>query len=196
MKQPLTKCSSSSLWASSTLNAVIPSITLAPIPVFTTEYGFTAQAADTSSTWLATYTVQEICEGDQATWTQPAIPPDFTTSVITCSACATPTLTITCPVDSEAQTGRVSIWGNGVTATPAPAATIYPSSLNSGGDVWWAGPLLTASGSQTGFYDLSQLRPAATYAVTSDADAVTTWGSMALLSGVVTFAVGWLLFEL
>ncbi|KAJ4389175.1 hypothetical protein N0V93_006638 [Gnomoniopsis smithogilvyi] len=186
--------SSSSLWAMSTPNAVISSTTTAPAPVFTTEYYFTAQAADISSAWLATYTIQEICTGEQESWTQPSIPPDFTSSVVTCNACATPTMTITCPINSEAQTGWVSIWGDGVTATPAPAATIYASPLKGDGDVWWAGPLLTASGSQTGFYDLSQLKPAATYAVTSDA--VTIWGSMALLSGVVTFAIGWLLFEL
>lgn len=189
------QCStSSSFWAINTPNTLVPTTIPTPTPIFTTEYCFTAQAADTASTWLATYTIQETCTGDQATWTQPSIPPDFTTSVITCSACATPTLTITCPVDSGAQTGLVSIWGNGVTATPAPAATIYATPLRSGEDVWWAGPLLTATSSQTGYYDFSQLKPSAMYVVSSDA--ATIWGGMALVSGVVTFAIGWLLLEL
>lgn len=184
-------CSSSSFWATSTPTTADPLTIYAPTSLFTTQYYFTAQAADTSSTWLATYTIQESWSGDQATWTQPSIPPDFTTSVITCSACATPTLIVTCPVDSAAQTGLVSIWGNGVTATPAPAATIYAQPSKSGEDVWWAGPLLTASSSQTGYYDL---RPSSATYVT--ADAATVWGSMALLSGAVTFAVGWLLWGL
>ncbi|KAF3770885.1 hypothetical protein M406DRAFT_67247 [Cryphonectria parasitica EP155] len=98
-----------------------PATTGSTISVFTTEYCFTAQAANSASQWPATYTVQEVCTGDQSTWTAPAPPPNFVTTIVTCNACETPTQTITCPLNTAGRRGAVSIWGNGVTATAATA---------------------------------------------------------------------------
>lgn len=172
----------------------IPSASATPAPttaasVFTTTYDFTAQAADATSDWLATYTIQEVCTGDPATWTPPPVPPNFVAVTVTCDACATPTQTITCPLEAAARTGSVSIWGSGgLTATPVPDPSwgegVVPRS------VWWAGELLTQSGSPTGNYALGE--PTGTEAT---GDAATVWGNLALLSGCLALAVGVLLWQ-
>lgn len=86
---------------------------------FTKVWEYTAWAACPTSEWPAIYTIKEICTGDPAVWTQPAIPPNFIKTVVTCGVCEQKTQTITCPVEAPAQTGDVTIYGNGVTATPA-----------------------------------------------------------------------------
>ncbi|CAN8095598.1 unnamed protein product [Discula destructiva] len=175
---------SSSLWAANaSVSWAIPASASAsaPISTFTTEYCFTAQAADATSTWFATYTITETCTGSRATWTRPSIPPAFTTTVVTCAGCGEmpTTLTITCPVDKTAAATATA------RATTLTAAVPRPPSSRTfvTEDVWWAGPLLTASSVQT----------KAAYVT---ADATTVWGSAALLSGAVTFAVGWLLWKM
>ncbi|KAI3396465.1 hypothetical protein diail_12185 [Diaporthe ilicicola] len=86
---------------------------------FTQVWEWTAPAACPTKEWLATYTITEICTGDPEVWTQPAIPPNFIKTVVTCDVCKHKTQTITCPVPAAAQTGDVTIQGNGITATPA-----------------------------------------------------------------------------
>lgn len=173
---------------------------LAPVPTFTTEYYFTAQAADATSEWLATYTIQEVCTGDPATWTPRATPPNFITTVVTCDACATPTQTITCPAGAADQTGSVSIWGSGVTATatatplaavPGPELKDFEleaESSNTEAAPWWGGALLTQSIST----DPGSSAPTDRV---QTGDAASTWGNLALLSGVLTVAVGWVLLQ-
>lgn len=189
-------------YASFTGSAPSAALTTTPsTPRFTTEYYFTAQAADTASKWLATYTIQEVCVGDQATWAQPSIPPNFVSTLVTCDACETPVQAITCPVDAPRRTGSVTIWGNGVTATataivnPAFSDASHSTAQDAdtsgaGRKVWWDGPLLTQTGSPTGRYRLTE---ASGYVLTSDSAIV--WGNLALLSGALTLAVGWLLWQ-
>lgn len=169
---------------------------LATVSTFTTEYYFTAQAADATSEWLATYTIQEVCTGDPATWTPRATPLDFTTTIVTCDACATPTQTITCPAGAADQTGSVSIWGSGVTATPEAAVPgpgleefeLEAESSNTEAGPWWGGALLTQSIST----DISSSAPTDRV---QTGDAASTWGNLALLSGALTVAVGWVLLQ-
>lgn len=187
----------------------------ATVPTFTTEYYFTAQAADATSAWLATYTIQEVCTGDRAAWTPPVPPPDFITTVVTCAhACATPAQTVTCPADpADRRAGSVRIWGDGVTATAAAAAAATPSpvampggpgvererereqareleaeSSSTEAEVWWGGALLTQSISR----DPSSSAPTDRV---QTGDAASTWGNLALLSGALTVAVGWALMK-
>lgn len=166
-------------------------------PLFTAEYYFTALAADTTSEWVATYTIQEVCTGDQATWAQPSVPPNFVSTLVTCGSCETPTQTITCPVDAPNQTGSVLIWGDGVTATGSPVlseasySTVRNAEPSSNGPtVWWDGPLLTQTGSPTGHYRVTE---ASGYVLVSDS--ATVWGNLALLSGALTLAIGWVLWQ-
>lgn len=173
------------LYYSSAGPAPSASLTAAPVPsVFTTQYYFTAQAADATSDWLATYTIQEVCTGDPASWRQPSTPPNFLTTVVTCESCATPLQTITCPADAADQTGSVSIWGNGVTATPAAEES------STAWQVWWGGALLTQSSSPTG-----TASPSSPTTYVQTADAATMWGNLALLSGALTVAIGWILWQ-
>ncbi|KAG6356569.1 hypothetical protein INS49_014442 [Diaporthe citri] len=98
---------------------------------FTKTWEYAAWAACPTAEWPAIYTIEEVCTGDPDVWTQPAIPPNFIKTVVTCGVCEQQTQTITCPVEEAAQTGDVTIYGNGVTATPAsvPAqATDAPGS--------------------------------------------------------------------
>ncbi len=94
---------------------------------YTTTYTFVALAACPTSTWPATYTIEEVCTGNPATFTPPAIPHNFVETTVVCNVCATPTMTITCPVASASQTGDMIINGNGVTAGAAGEITSAPS---------------------------------------------------------------------
>ncbi|KAL1881816.1 hypothetical protein Daus18300_000869 [Diaporthe australafricana] len=102
-----------------TTGLVTETVTATVTSTFTKVYTWTAPAACPTGEWLATYTIKEICTGDPKTWTQPAIPPNFIKTVVTCNVCDKKTKTITCPVEKAAQTGDVTIQGNGITATPA-----------------------------------------------------------------------------
>ncbi|TPX07121.1 uncharacterized protein E0L32_010922 [Thyridium curvatum] len=88
---------------------------------FTTTYCYTGPAACPTSAWMATYTIVEICTGNRATWTPPAIPPNFVQTTVVCDVCATPTQTIYCPtstpVPTGVATGVLTVGGNGVTAS-------------------------------------------------------------------------------
>lgn len=53
-----------------------------------------------------------------------------------------------------------------------------------------------ASSTRTEDAGLSAAAAQATKATYATADAATVWGSMALVSGAVTLAVGWLLWEM
>lgn len=159
--------------------------------LFTTQYYFTAQAADATSAWPATYTIEAIGTGDPASWRPPPTPPGFLTTVVTCSACATPLHTITCPAAAADQTGAVRIWGNGVTAAPALAvegARSSGGSSSGAAQVWWGGALLTQSSSRTG-------GASSPTGYVQTADAATMWGNLALLSGALTVAIGWILWQ-
>src|SRR3569833_443627 len=118
------ECSSSPTQPSSSLTLTsAQSLTCTPFPAtatFTTTYTATFLAACPTSAWPATYTIIEECVGN--TFTPPAIPPNFVETTVVCGACATPTMTITCPVVEALQTGKVHIEGNGVTASELPAA--------------------------------------------------------------------------
>ncbi|KAG8158758.1 hypothetical protein KVR01_011201 [Diaporthe batatas] len=98
---------------------------------FTKVWLYSAWAACPTSEWPATYTIEEICTGDPATWAQPAVPPNFIKTVITCGVCVEKTQTITCPVEEAARTGDIRVYGNGVTATPA-AVPARQTGLGSG----------------------------------------------------------------
>ncbi|KAK2072243.1 hypothetical protein P8C59_006612 [Phyllachora maydis] len=78
---------------------------------YTTTYTITKQTACPTSAWVATYTVTEVCTGNPANFTTPAVPSGFVVSTVTCGSCATPTMTITCP--SPAPTGSGTGNGNG-----------------------------------------------------------------------------------
>lgn len=86
---------------------------------FTKVWQYTAWAACPTSEWPATYRIREVYTGDSDTWTRPNVPPNFIKTVITCGVCVEKTQTITCPVEEAARTGDVTIYGNGITATPA-----------------------------------------------------------------------------
>lgn len=96
-----------------------PAATATVTETFTKVWQYTAWAACPTSEWPATYTITEVCTGNPKSWTQPAIPPNFIRTVVTCGVCEQKTQTITCPVEKAAQTGDVNIYGNGVTAKPA-----------------------------------------------------------------------------
>lgn len=98
---------------------VTETATVTATVTFTKTWEYGAWAACPTAEWPALYTIVEVCTGDPDTWTQPAIPPNFIKSVVTCGVCEQKTQTITCPVEEAAQTGDVTIYGNGVTATPA-----------------------------------------------------------------------------
>lgn len=110
---------------------VTDTATVTATVTFTKTWEYAAWAACPTAEWPALYTIVEVCTGDPDVWTQPAIPPNFIKTVVTCGVCEQQTQTITCPVEEAAQTGDVTIYGNGVTATPAwaPAqATDAPGS--------------------------------------------------------------------
>lgn len=96
-------------------------VTATVTETFTKVWLYSAWAACPTSEWPATYTIEEVCTGNPATWIQPATPPNFIKTVVTCDVCVEKTQTITCPIEEEARTGDVAIHGNGVTATPAAA---------------------------------------------------------------------------
>lgn len=110
--------------------AAATTVTQVTTAVFTVTYSRILLAACPTSEWLATYYVTEVCTGDQATWTTPAIPPNFAVTTVGCNVCAKPQVTITCPVELASQTGQMTINGNGVTATgmtPMGAAAAAPT---------------------------------------------------------------------
>ncbi|KAJ0117194.1 hypothetical protein J7T55_003611 [Diaporthe amygdali] len=107
-------------------------VTATVTSTFTEIWEFTAWAAGPTGEWPATYTIEEICTGDPDTWTRPAIPPNFIKTVVTCGVCDRKTQTITCPVEKAAQTGDVTIQGNGVTATPASVPAQATGTSDSG----------------------------------------------------------------
>src|SRR3569833_3361788 len=132
------ECSSSPTQPSSSLTLTsAQSLTCTPFPAtatFTTTYTATFLAACPTSAWPATYTIIEECVGN--TFTPPAIPPNFVETTVVCGACATPTMTITCPVVEALQTGKVHIEGNGVTASEIPtAAAAVASNMPAMGDL-------------------------------------------------------------
>jgi len=85
------------------------------VPLFTTSWQTSLLAADESSTWMATHTIIEECEGDPADWTRPAIPPNFVVATVTCHACEEEIQVITAP--NALGTEPAVIHGNGVTVT-------------------------------------------------------------------------------
>ncbi|KAI1861246.1 hypothetical protein JX265_008590 [Neoarthrinium moseri] len=93
--------------------------------VFTTVYVTTLPAACATSSWMATYTVSEICSGSPADYRPGPIPAGFVVTTVTCPSCKPTELTITCPGAQPTGAARtVFIEGNGVTAsiTPSPVA--------------------------------------------------------------------------
>lgn len=168
------------------MTSAAPSALTTTVPVFTTEYCYTAVAACPTSVWTATYTIQEVCTGDQATWTKPSVPPHFTTTTVTCDVCATPTQTITCP-----EAGNTGVWGNGVTAEPATTTL----------DTWWDGLLLTQTTTVPAVATSTAAavevpKPTVTAVASSkptyvqSSASATVWKNLAVLSGAMTVAVG------
>ncbi|KAL1868142.1 hypothetical protein VTK73DRAFT_3833 [Phialemonium thermophilum] len=95
---------------------------------YTTTYCVTLPAACPTSEWLATYTVVEVCTGNPATYTPPAVPPNFVVTTVTCEPCAEKTQVITAPPATPTGPATV-IGGNGVTVTvaPQPPASAQPT---------------------------------------------------------------------
>ncbi|KAK0119601.1 hypothetical protein ONS95_011041 [Cadophora gregata] len=87
--------------------------------VYTTEY---IQVCPTETpcakgTKTETFTITQTCSGGKEEFTPPAIPPNFTTVVQVCDACAgKPTLTVTCPVAQV--TGPAVCSGPGCPVSP------------------------------------------------------------------------------
>ena len=99
---------------------------------FTTVYETVLQAACPTGQWMATYTIEEVCEGPKSLWTPPAIPPGFVVTTVDCPVCPETAVEITCPgaqpTGDNIPPPSYIINGNGVTAditaTPAPAASV------------------------------------------------------------------------
>ena len=97
---------------------------------FTTGYETVLQAECPTGQWMATYTIEEVCDGPQSLWTPPAIPPGFVVTTVDCPVCPEKSVEITCPGAQPTGEGipppPYTINGNGVTAdivaTPVPAA--------------------------------------------------------------------------
>ncbi|KAH7411247.1 hypothetical protein BKA64DRAFT_663025 [Cadophora sp. MPI-SDFR-AT-0126] len=95
--------------------------------VYTTEY---IQVCPTETpcpkgTKTQTFTITETCSGGKAEYTPPVIPPNFTTVVQVCNACAgKPTLTVTCPTSQV--TPPPVCTGPGCPVYPPPVAPSCP----------------------------------------------------------------------
>ncbi|GKT40727.1 uncharacterized protein ColSpa_00908 [Colletotrichum spaethianum] len=92
--------------------------------VYTTVYTTTAIAANPTTSWMATYTITEVCTGWPWEYKTRAIPPCFAETTIYCEPCAQKTIPIICPIPTP--TANVVINGNGVTANANPAVTAAP----------------------------------------------------------------------
>ncbi|KAJ9143802.1 hypothetical protein NKR23_g6313 [Pleurostoma richardsiae] len=158
---------------------------------FTTEYYVTFLAACPTASWWATYTIEETCTGNPATWTPPVIPPSFTTTEVVCDVCAEKTQTITCPAVTASATATtpatVTVHGNGVTVTITPAPTTVATVT--GGGATGAGACSTC-GEETSTATSTGTVPV----VTAGAPAVGTMKKgLALFAGAAVLAAQFML---
>ncbi|KAI1432648.1 hypothetical protein GGR50DRAFT_580441 [Xylaria sp. CBS 124048] len=86
-----------------------------PQAVYTTVYETVLAAACETSSWMATYTITETCQGEPSDYVTPTMPPGFVVTTVSCAVCAETEIEITCPCAEP--TKGVHIEGNGVTAT-------------------------------------------------------------------------------
>ncbi|KAM7196441.1 hypothetical protein V8F33_006158 [Rhypophila sp. PSN 637] len=87
-------------------------------PLHNTTYTVTIPAACPTSAWEATYTISQVCSGDQSAWTIPSVLPNFGVTTVVCDVCEEATQIITCP--NALGTEPAVINGNGVTMTAEP----------------------------------------------------------------------------
>ncbi|KAK2019573.1 hypothetical protein LZ32DRAFT_144406 [Colletotrichum eremochloae] len=104
-----------------TTSAFITCNPVAIANVYTTVYTTTAIAANPTTSWLATYTITEVCTGSPSEYKTRDTPPGFAETTVYCKPCAQKTITIICPIPTP--TANVAINGNGVTAAANPVVT-------------------------------------------------------------------------
>ncbi|KAH8887448.1 hypothetical protein GQ53DRAFT_294369 [Thozetella sp. PMI_491] len=120
--------SAPALTSSSFLVCATPAtVTNTVTSVFTKTYCVTLPAACPTSSWLATYTVAEVCTGNPADWTTPACPSNFVVSTVACDACQNKQQVITCPNALATDTNIKVLGNNGVTATVHPDLAARPT---------------------------------------------------------------------